>query len=174
MMHRIIVAAALVLTGCVPGPDNYPIPPQQKAPGAGEEIRSFGEYVKSWQPDAESYFIRHIAGVEAGAWRWTHSDPELRFFVKDIRDRRFKLEIGVNDVTFRDTGPLRLSIFINGKEFDRVVYDSPGDKSYEKAVPPDMLRQKAENRVLIRVLNPWDTTDPKIKLGFILHEAGFL
>ena len=174
MINRFALAATIVLTGCVPGPDSYPIPPQQKPPGAGQEIHSFGDYVKSGQPDAESYFVRDIAGVEAGAWRWTHAEPEFRFLVTDVANRRFKLEIGVNDVTFRDTGPLRLVIFINGKELDRVVYDSPGDKSYEKAVPPEMLRQTAENRVLIRVLNPWDTTDPKIKLGFILHEAGFL
>ena len=110
---------------------------------------------------------------EGGAWRWTRSQPELRFLVQSARNRRFKLELGVNDVTFRDTGPLRLVIFVNEHELDRIVYDSPGEKSYEKAVPANMLRENAENRVLIRVLNPWDTNDPKVKLGFIFHEAGF-
>lgn len=173
-MKRMLLVPLLLLHACAPGPDTYPIPPQQKPPGVGQEIYSFADYVKSAQPDADSYFVRHITGVEGGAWRWTHSEPELRFLLKSVANRRFKLEIGVNDVTFRDNGPLRLAISINGQELDRVVYDSPGDKSYEKPVPPELLRNNAENRVLIRVLNPWKTNDPNIQLGFILHEAGFL
>ena len=168
-----VLSLAVLLTGCVPTPDSYPIPPQQKPPGSGDPIYSFGEYVKSSQPDAESYFLHDVTGLEGGAWRWTYSQPELRFLLQSARSRRFSLKLGVNDVTLRDTGPLQLVIFVNGHELDRIVYDTPGDKSYEKAVPANMLRENAENRVLIRVLNPWDTNDPKVKLGFIFHEAGF-
>jgi hypothetical protein len=172
-MKSTLLCLAVLLTGCAPSPDSYPIPPQHQGDGPKQEIFSFGEYVKSSQPDAEAYFLRDIMAVEAGAWRWTHAAPELRFLVKSTENRRFRLEIGVNDVTFRDTGPMRLVISINGREFDQVVYDSPGDKSYDKPVPPHMLIRNAENRVLIRVLNPWPARDQGVSLGFLLHEAGF-
>jgi hypothetical protein len=51
-----ITLAALVLTGCVPSPDAYSIPPQHKPVGGTEPIVSYGEYVTVTQPDAESYF----------------------------------------------------------------------------------------------------------------------
>ena len=172
-MRETVLGLAVLLSACVPSPESYAIPPQHQGDVPKQEIFSFGEYVRSSQPDAEAYFVRDIMAVEAGAWRWTHAAPELRFLLKSTENRRLRLEIGVNDVTFRDTGPMRLVISINGREFDKVVYDSPGDKSYDKPVPPHMLILNGENRVLIRVLNPWPTQDPNVKLGFLLHEAGF-
>ena len=169
-----IAVAALILAACVPTPDSYAVPPQHKPVGGPEPIVSFGEYVSSSQRDADSYFLKDIMSSEGAHFRWTHAEPELRFFLNSTRNRRFHMKLGVNDVTFRDTGPLNLVILINGQELDRVTYDSFGDKTYEKPVPPSMLTAKAENRVLIRVLNPWNSSDPNVKLGFLLVEAGFL
>ena len=66
-MRNALLRLALLLTGCAPSPESYPIPPQHQGDLPKQEIFSFGEYVKSSQPDAEAYFLRDIMG--AGGWR---------------------------------------------------------------------------------------------------------
>jgi hypothetical protein len=171
---RLVLVSVVCLAACVPTPETYSIPPQHKPVAGTEPIFSFGDYVRSTQADAESYYLKDIMGLEGGNFRWTHAEPELRFFLKSVRNRRFHMQIGINDVTFRDTGPVNIVILVNGQELDRVTYDRFGDKTYDKTVPARLLKINAENRVVIRVLNPWNSSDPKIKLGFVLMEAGFL
>ena len=163
----------LGLAACTPTPPYYSVPPQHK-PAGTEEVVSFGEFVQSAHPSAESHYIKDVRALEGSAWRWTLADPEFRFLVKSDRNRTFRLDMAISDLTFRTTGPLRMIIRINGELFDEPVFEKPGDHRYEKPVPPRMLRVNAENRVLIQVLNPWDAPDPGVRLGFLLHGAGFV
>jgi hypothetical protein len=108
----------LGLTGCVPTPPFYSVPPQHK-PIAGEEVLGFGEFVESAHHSAESFFIKDVKALEGSAWRWTHAEPEFRFFVKSAQRRVFRLDMAISDVTFRDTGPVRLAVRINGLSCSR-------------------------------------------------------
>ena len=170
-MRMLAVVPALVLAGCVPTPPDYAVPPQH-APIGGAAPVDVAEFVRATQPDAETFFIKDVKGLEGGTWRWTYSEPEFRFTLKSVLHRKFHMEFSVHGTTFRDTGPLRMVILINGQPFDQIVYDSPGEKVYEKSVPASMLRPGTENRVLVQVLNPWLAPDG-VKLGFLLQNAGF-
>jgi hypothetical protein len=141
--------------------------------GGPEEILTLGESFTSAQPDAEQYFIKDIRGLEGGTWRWTLTEPEMRLHLVSATNRCFRMDIGVHEVTLRQTGPLKLEIHVNGQLLDSPVYDTPGDRRYEKAVPARMLKERAENRILVRVLNPWQAPDPGVRLGFLLFGAGF-
>jgi hypothetical protein len=168
------VALACAWTACVPTPESYPVPPQHPSPGAPREVVSIGEYVVSTQLDADLYFVRDVKTSEGANWRWTLTQPEFRFHLRDVRNRSLRLDLGVNDVTFRDTGPLRLAIYVNGHLLDQPVYNSPGDRRFEKPVPASMLQEHVENRVMVRVLNPWQTPDPNVRLGFLVFGVGFV
>jgi hypothetical protein len=164
---------ALALLSCVPTPESYRIPPQHQAPSGPEEIVGIGEYVTSNQIDADLYFVKDVKALEGPNWRWTFAEPEFRFALRSVKNRTLRIDFGVNDVTLRDTGPLRLAIFVNGHLLDKPVYDSPGDKRFEKPVPFSMLKEHEENHVRMQVLNPWQSSDPKIRLGVVLFGAGF-
>jgi hypothetical protein len=149
------------------------VPPQHK-PIAGEEVLGFGEFVESAHHSAESFFIKDVKALEGSAWRWTHAEPEFRFFVKSAQRRVFRLDMAISDVTFRDTGPVRLAVRINGQLLDEPVFDKPGNHLYEKAVPASLLKENAENRVVVEVKNPWNAPDPGVRLGFLLYGVGFV
>lgn len=179
MSFRISLPVSLLLafTGCTPTPSWYGVPAQHKAPDGPNVpavVQKFGEHMCADDPNADEYIVKDVKGVE-GQWRWTLPDPELRFLVPDDgRQRRFSLQFGINDRTFKDTGPLRIVFELNGTEVGRATYDSFGDKEWNQPVPTKVLRAGAENRLAIHVLNPWQAPDPGVRLGFVLRCAGFV
>jgi hypothetical protein len=164
--------AALLLSSCVPTPDHYPVPAQHRLPSdASADLLS--EFVRSSQADADTYYLKDVGTLEGSTWRWTREKPELRFHIGSNKGRIFRLDLGIHDLTFRETGPVTLAIRINGQLLDRPAFASSGDRTYQRAVPDSMLHPNAENRVEIEVLNPWKAPDG-VRLGFILHAMGFL
>jgi hypothetical protein len=168
----------LFVHGCAPTPSWYGVPAQHKPPSdtavSVEAVPEIGEYVCAGENGAEQYIVKDIKGLEGG-WRWTHAEPELRYRLKPENVARvFHLELGINDRTFKETGPLKLVFEVNGHEFARETFPTFGDHIWEKRVDSSLLAPGAENRVKIRVLNPWQAPDPGVKLGFILRCAGFL
>ncbi|MDZ4802212.1 MAG: hypothetical protein SGI92_28980 [Bryobacteraceae bacterium] len=178
MRKYLAIPLALCCAGCAPTPSWYGVPAQHK-PFVDKvpqvvSIPEFGEFVRSEETDAERYFIKDVKGLE-GTWRWTFAEPEFRFFIRPTgKSRKFHLELGINDRTFKDTGPVNLVITVNGKVLGRPTFTKFGDQTWEADVAPDMLLPDSENRVLIKVLNPWQAADPGVRLGFLLHAVGFL
>lgn len=168
------LAFAAALVSCVSTPESYPVPPQHKAYAPPHDIVSVGGYVTAAQPDAELYFVRGVKALEAGSYRWTFPLSEYKFYLSSVQNLRLRIDIGINDVAFRQTGPARLEIYVNGQRLDSPVYDSPGDRRFEMPVPPSMLKENTENRVGIQVLNPWQSPDPNIRLGVLIFGLGFV
>jgi hypothetical protein len=169
---RVLGAALIVaLTGCTPPPESYPIPPQHQPIVAPEKLAS-GDYVSAGDPDAQTFFIRDIRGLE-GNYRWTSVSPELKFLLTNTDRLKFQLHYGVHPVLRKEVGPLELTIAINGHELATIRDPAVGDKTFQKAVPADWLKANAENIVSIRVHNPWLAPD-KTQLGFIFLGAGFV
>lgn len=174
---KVPATAALIfwLCSCVSAPESYSVPPQHqtlpKGPEASRPVEpSLDDSVRADEAGAESYFVKDVKPPEGGAFRWTFAEPELRFFIKNPEDRLFRLAFGINDRTFRDTGPLRIAFLVNGRELDRTTWNSFGDHVYEKPVPPDWLKGWDENRISIRILNPWKAEDG-VRLGILLQSA---
>jgi hypothetical protein len=167
-----VLALLLFMTGCVPTPERYPVPAQHN-PVNGPEKLAYTEYVRAGDPDADSYIIKDIKGLE-GTFRWTASNPQLRFYLTKIEQTSFRLELGVHPVTLKDTGPLRLTIFINDHELAQLTYEKAGDTEFDKEVPAAWLLQDADNFVSIRVENPWLAPGDNVYLGFVFRGAGFV
>ncbi len=180
MRKRIAIPIPLLLlaTACAPTPSWYGVPPQHKpivdnAPAAAP-IPNFGEFVTADEASAERYFIKDVKGLES-TWRWTLVEPEFRFLLSPVkRTRRFQLKFGINDRTFKDTGPVTLEIYVNGNPVGKPTFKEFGDHTWETDVDPWKLLPGAENRVLVKVVNPWQTADPGVKLGVVFQSAGFL
>jgi hypothetical protein len=170
-MKLVLAAVAVLTVSCVPTPEYYSPPPPHVHSGADTAVGLLDAYFRVEDPDAQMFLVKDVEALE-GSFRWTHAEPEFRFFLNSTAKVKFTMEFSVHDVTFKDTGPLSIALLVNGREIDTVRYDEPGRKLYVKPVPSELLRRNEENRVLVRVLNPWRTGDGAV-LGIILHAAGF-
>ena len=111
--------------------------------------------------------------MEAASWRWTQKRAELRFFLDSTAHFNFKADFSVADSTFKDTGPVTISVFINDKLLDTIRCETSGEKHFEKAVPETFLHAKGVNMAAMEIDKPWVSKTDGAVLGFILTRAGF-
>ncbi len=162
------IAAALPVA-CVNTPESYSVPEQHQPFRAR---MSDPEYVVAGARDASRFFVRDIR-MDAGLWRWTGAEPELEFTLGSRSDRKLVYEFVIHDATFKHTGPVTISFFVNEKLLARERYDSPGDKKLEKSVPAEWLQGKEKTRVRVQVENTWRSPDGVV-FGILLKRAGFV
>jgi len=124
-------------------------------------------------PFAESYFVQDISKVlETGQWRWTARRPELRIYLDDVRGLSLMADLTVPDSGFAHTGPVTISFFVNGNLLDRLRFDKPGQRYFEKPVPEAWLRARWVNSLAMEQDKTWTSPDG-IVMGFVLTRAGF-
>ena len=168
-----ILLPPLLLSSCVNIPDSY-APPVQRKPLTGTEPHPIGNFVNMGDLNATAYIVKDVAdGIEAGSWRWARKRPELRFFLETIENLSYKADFSIADTLLRETGPVTISIFINGQLLDTLKYAEGGEKHFEKPVPPKFLRAKAMNFVAMEIDKVWVSKADGVILGFILTRAGF-
>lgn len=160
---------SLVLTSCVSTPDSYGVPPQH-LPFRPNTNQS--DFVAAADPLAARFFVRDI-NTELAVWRWTGAEPELRFTLDSIQNRKLVYYFVINETTFKDTGPLTISFFVNKHLLGRERYDAPGEKTFEKAVPAEWLKAGEESHVIAHIENPWHAPDGLV-LGILLQRAGLV
>ena len=172
-LRFLALAAALALAGCSREPDWY-APPIQRQPLVVSEPAFVGPYVYMGNPNADAYIVKDVAPAsEGGAWRWTYRRPELQFYIGPAQQLKFVMEFAIVDRTFAETGPVTLTVFINGRPLDRFRYDKPGSYTIDKPVPAELLKADAINRVAIEPDKVWTAREDGAALGFILTSAGF-
>jgi len=123
---------------------------------------------------APEHFVRDISPhLEGSAWRWTLKEPTLKFWLDDVEEQRFQSEFSFARETLAQTGPVRLSIAVNGHLLDTVHIGEEGARQYSKRVPSAWLKRKAENTVVMKVDKLWVSEADGGTRGFILVSAGF-
>lgn len=174
-VRRSSISASLLLallSACNRLPETFPPPTQRVAlfvPKAG----ALGHFVSMSDANADAYLVQGVADHGPGTWRWTFDHPVLRFALPDIARVNFTLDFAIPERTMRETGPVTLTIRINGTVLDRPVWDQPGELHYAHAVPSGMLRPNAVNLVSIDPSPVWVSKADGGRLGFILSRAGF-
>ena len=175
--HRLSwICLLLLLSGCANIPDTY-APPVQRKPLAPSEPYAFGSFIEMGSPKAEAYIVKDVAAPEGGLWRWTRKRPELQFYLDKIDGIQYAMDFSVADATFKDTGPITITITItiaiNGHPLDSLHFNKTGEHHYQKDVPAEFLKAKAPNRVLMEIDKEWVSKTDGAVLGFILISAGF-
>ena len=97
----------------------------------------------------------------------------LQFYVPRAPRLRFLMDLTFPDQTFAQTGPVELTIRLNGKEFDRVRFAKPGSQEYTKETPWEWLHPDAVNTVALEPDKTAVGPDGE-RLGFVLTRAGFV
>lgn len=168
------LAGLLILSSCRPDPPYYPIPEQQR-PLTFNEATGLLPFIEMNAPEAPEHFVADISPVlEAGTWRWTGERPTLRLGASHIQRPKLLMDLAVPEVTFRDTGPVTVTIYINDQFFKRVRYTTPGNKHFEAPVPRQLLEVAEETTLRMVVHPPWVAPTDGNRLGVILIRAGFV
>src|SRR5262245_7901526 len=143
----VLLAVCLCFPACVSIPDTY-APPMQRKALAGPDTTNLKHFIAMADEHAEEHFLRDVnSALESGAWRWTGQKPTVRFFLKSTRRLRFAMDFGLNGETMKQTGPVTIIFWVNGKVLDKVRYDEPGGKHFEKPVDESWLYKNGDNVV---------------------------
>jgi hypothetical protein len=173
-MRAVIALAFLLLAGCVRAPESYP-PPIQRQPLPDLEESASGMLVNMSDPNAGAYFVRDISpGLEGGRWRWTNQRPELKFFLESTKGLKLVWDFSVAEVTFKETGPVTVSFYVNGRPVGRLPCPKPGDYKFEQPVRQELLRANEYNTIAAQADKLWVSQTDGVKLGFTMTRAGFL
>lgn len=173
-MLRIILLAitCLCLEACVSQPEIY-APPAQRKPLDPEVLVRTKLMLEMSDPGIERYIVADIAkGQQASPWRWTAKRPTVRISLKSTSNLNFHIQFALPDATFKDTGPVTIAFLVNDRELDKVRYQTGGDKTFEKPVPPRMLKPMGENTLAAEIDKVWESKSDGQKLGFILVNIG--
>jgi hypothetical protein len=97
----------------------------------------------------------------------------LRYWVPDDRPWRFALDLFMARQTLDETGPVKISCYINGKLLGSLNADEPREFTFEKPVPASWVGPGAPVSVVIETDKAFRS--PKgTEFAFLLVSAGFL
>ncbi len=157
---------AVLATSCVTTPDSYPVP-EQHLPFRSTDT----EFISAGDPFAQKFFVRDVVPSDGGGWRWTAAEPELRFVLQSTHHRKLLFEFVINERTFRDTGPVKISFFVNKRLIGERRTAVRATKASRNPCPTSGLAERRD-RVMARIENPWHT--PQGDLGILIKRAGFV
>ena len=132
-----------------------------------------GYFLSMADPHADAYLVKDVAREGPGTWRWVYDHPVLRFALPAVERMNFAMDFAIPERTMRETGPVTLTIRINGQVLDLPRWEKAGEQHYAHAVPREMLHPGAINLVAINPSPVWVSKADGGRLGFILSRAGF-
>jgi len=173
MRFAAFAAVFLILPACSRQPGYYTPQadrPAARALGPGE----LSHFTAMDGPAAANHLVSGVLQTDGAPWRWCERRAELRFQLPDTRGLRFRTEIAVSEMTFKQTGPVRIDVSINGKPLGAVVYGKPENRTAEFEVPPDMVTAARPVAVTLTADKEWVEPGTGVRRAFILTSAGFV
>lgn len=168
-----LIAAALVFASCSRQPAFY----SPQADRAAAPVLAPGElshFTAMSAPGAENHIVSGILAAGGQSWRWCMKQAELRFRVPAARALRFRAELAISEMTFAQTGPVRIEVAIDGRRLDTIVFDKPDNRTVELNVPDGLLPADRAVRVTLTADKEWIAPDSGDRRAFILTSAGFV
>lgn len=123
-------------------------------------------------PDARLSFVQDIADGVNGSWRWTGKRPTIKLRLRSNENLKFVIDFTLPEVTFKDTGPVNVSFFVNDHLLDREFYAMPGIKHFEKNIPFGWVTPGQEATASAEIDKVWVAKDDGAILGFIVTRMG--
>jgi hypothetical protein len=158
------------LSDCRNLPEPYG-PPDQRPAFDHFEPYHVSRIVDMADGNADQYIVRDILGA-SGSWRWCRQHPEVRLSLRTNKNLRYTIDFTIVEATFKDTGPLEFSFYVNGRLLDQKRYTSAGSQHFEKPIPDDWVQPGKENLVGAEVDKVWISPADHEALGFILSRIG--
>jgi len=124
-------------------------------------------------PFAAEYIVRDVS-PENSEWRWTFVRPELKLRAQRSRNLKFEMDFAVPAVTLRQTGPILVTCFIDGRSLGPMRVADPGRHRYQKNVPDGWVQVGVPVSVSAEVDKRFVAKDDGAQLSFLLGAIGFM
>ena len=162
---------SLALCACQSMPETY-APPVQRQPFESFRPYRSSRVVQMSDGDVTARIVRDVELGPAGSWRWTGQHPTIRVPSGAVENLLYLIDFTLPEDTFKDTGPVTLSFYVNDRLLDRVRYSSPGTQHFEKRVPDGWAQEGQETTVGAEIDKMWTSPEDGKRLGFILTSIG--
>jgi hypothetical protein len=146
-------------------------PPEQREPFENFAPYRISRVVEMADGDADKHFVRDIRG-QSGTWRWTGKHPEVHVFLRTNQMLHCIVDFTIVEATFKDTGPVTLTFFVNGHVLGTERYTASGPQHFDKPVPPEWVEAGKETTVGAEIDKVWVSPADQAALGFILTRMG--
>lgn len=163
----------VVLTGCQQMPETY-APPEQRKPIETYHTVRRGGLLRLGDGETVPHIVRDIADAGGDGWRWTAQRPAFKVVPRSTDKLLFWVDFAVPEVTFKETGPVTISFFVNDHLVDRKRYTAFGPQHIEKPIPPAWVTAQKENIISAEIDKVWTSPADGVKLGFILNVIGLV
>lgn len=173
------MALAASLCSCGRSPQWY-APPAQYAMPAGPEPQAevadpFRPVLAMSDSDIDTHIVQDVSSAADGEeWRWTSEHPKFRLTLRQTEGLDFVMRFMLASQTLRDTGPVTITIRINGQVLDQQRFDKPGEREYLHPLPAGLLKAQEPVVIALDVQPPWVSPDNPSKLGILLYSIGFV
>jgi hypothetical protein len=167
----LVVIGTVLTVSCGRQAGVYAVPPQ-RVTDLGPDPGGLGPFITMDDPQVDDYLVNDIS-PERGIRRWAFQRPELQFRVKVARHLKFSAEFAIPEVTYKVTGPVTVSVAVNGRTLGAMRCDHAGDFRLEKPVPEGLVLPDKTVRVTFDANPRWISPEDAAQLSFLLRSAGF-
>jgi hypothetical protein len=166
--------ALAALSACGRPPEYYR-PPEQRNPYELSDRKTLSHFVALNAPNAPDHFVADVVGeLNDGSWRWVMKRPTFQFRAPTNRGLKLRVDLTVPDITFAQTGPVRIEIMVGGHKLDTVAFDKPEQRLYEKAVPAEWIVPGEPVLISLEIDKMWKSPTDGLERGFIITKIGFV
>lgn len=175
MKGRVVVmAAALALGGCLKQPDVF-APPEARDALVLDQNRARLHYVPMSAEEAPRHFVTDILPeLHDGLWRWTLQKPALEVRVPKREGLKFRAQLTVPEITFGQTGPVVIQVFVDDRLFAERKVETPGEVIIEEPAGAEFLAVDRPMVIRMVIDKMWTSPTDGVKRGFILTGVGFV
>lgn len=166
----LVLLTLACLQGCERMPETY-APPVQRQPFENFRPYRITRVVDMSDGDADAHIVRDVL-PGSGSWRWAGQHPVIRVALPKAENLIYTIDFSLADATFKSTGPVSMTFFVNDHELGSDRYTAPGSYHFEKSVPADWLEGSKDATVGAEVDKVWVSPEDGVKLGFILTRIG--
>ena len=170
ILRTSILLGAVFLSACDNLPPPY-APPVQRQPFDHFKPYRLTRIIDMSDADADLHVVRDIIG-SSGPWRWTGKHPEVRLLMRTNEKLSYVIDFTVVEETFKQTGPVTVSFYVNDHLVDRMKCDTPGSRHFEKPIPPEWVEPGKDTLAGAEVDKMWVSPADHQELGLIISRIG--
>lgn len=150
-------------------------PPIQRVPANEWAKGRLKYFITMDSPDAMDYVVEQVVpAMEQGGWRWTLQRPAFQFMLPETKHMKLRVDLTVPELTMKQTGPVTIAFFVQGRLLDKLSIDKPGDQRFLKPVPEEWLGTEMPVVVRMEIDKMWTAPGDGIRRGFIVSRLGFV